>query len=583
MKNNIFVVLVVFCGLLVSCAKWGSSENRQLMRQAQTLVEQMPDSALILLDSINTASFNDAEKMEYILLRVQARTNAEMNLTTNTEIFLAQEYFVDKKNWEKAALAGFYAAWVANAQNDDLLAMNYYRQALDCVQKTGNKLLQWKIYHNMGYHIYGSQWDGEAIEMYKKALNILKTIGDQYQREIVTLNGMANAFMLDQQMDSARHYYREALDQALLLGDTVLQTLVFTNMGVAYREQGNLDTAVYYYRKALSMASDDDEKAYIYKNLTDVFLDKRMPDSAKYYIKLVEPLYQRLGNRFAQATITYLSYEIEKIDGNYFKALEYFEQYFGYHDELTDSNDRRTLLELQKKYDFYKVQTEYAIKKRNYIIYILCALTAAFGFMLLSFFLLKRKHQREHTITQLLIQLDALRKTEQQMQQLDEDSRNTCDTEKKKEWPNEKSIVHLKKQYEKHSKIFITQYFNLLSRIEQEYRNTAPDKTTVEIESLNKILFGCAQIDFWAAAKKMIPEDLIGRIKKRYPELDITELKVCCLLYLNADATSISTALGMKESTIYSINSHIRGKLGIGVRQNIKEFLEERLSDVVSS
>jgi hypothetical protein len=36
-------------------------------------VEQAPDSALVLLDAVNTALLGDAAKAEYTLLRVQAK------------------------------------------------------------------------------------------------------------------------------------------------------------------------------------------------------------------------------------------------------------------------------------------------------------------------------------------------------------------------------------------------------------------------------------------------------------------------------------------------------------------------------
>ena len=62
--------LVVLCGLFTSCIQWGSNENNRLMQQAELLVELAPDSALILLDSVNIAVFTEADKAEYTLLRV---------------------------------------------------------------------------------------------------------------------------------------------------------------------------------------------------------------------------------------------------------------------------------------------------------------------------------------------------------------------------------------------------------------------------------------------------------------------------------------------------------------------------------
>ena len=67
------ITMSSICCLLFSCGKWRNSENSALMQQAQQLLELMPDSALTLLDAANAASFSNAEKAEYHLLRVQAR------------------------------------------------------------------------------------------------------------------------------------------------------------------------------------------------------------------------------------------------------------------------------------------------------------------------------------------------------------------------------------------------------------------------------------------------------------------------------------------------------------------------------
>ena len=96
-----YISLAILCGTLPACTKWGNSENSRLMQQAQSLVEQMPDSALSVLDAINTASFSNAGKAEYTLQRVQAKDNAEMDITSDTEILPVREYFLKGKKRKK--------------------------------------------------------------------------------------------------------------------------------------------------------------------------------------------------------------------------------------------------------------------------------------------------------------------------------------------------------------------------------------------------------------------------------------------------------------------------------------------------
>jgi len=96
-KFKTLIVLILSCGLLVSCLKWGIRENRYLIQQAELLVEQMVDSALVLLDATNINGFGKDEKAEYNLLRIQAKKNAGMDLATETEIFDVRDYFIHQK------------------------------------------------------------------------------------------------------------------------------------------------------------------------------------------------------------------------------------------------------------------------------------------------------------------------------------------------------------------------------------------------------------------------------------------------------------------------------------------------------
>jgi hypothetical protein len=128
-------------------------------------------------------------------------------------------------------------------------------------------------------------------------------------------------------------------------------------------------------------------------------------------------------------------------------------------------------------------------------------------------------------------------------------------------------------------RIVVAQYFRMLSRIDRECK-VAPNKTMLTIVQLNKALYGSPQVDFWVAAQKLIPKGLVEKIGKLYPELNNTEVKVCCLACIHADTSAMSIILNVKKITIYAANSHIRRKLGIEAHKSIKEAIEERISKI---
>ena len=383
MKTRLIKLLIATIAILMvlffSCEPYGNSENNRLMRQAILLAEQIPDSALTLLDAVNMALFSDAERADYTLLRVQARYNADRNLTTDTEIFRVYEYFAKKNDAENAALAGFYSACVAKAQNNPTLEMDYYLKTIPFVEKTDNLLLKGKIYFNLGYLDYGGDLYAEAIANYRQALKYFQFTDNQHRRQITTLKSMANTFLVEQHTDSAQFYYQSALDLAQLNNDTAMMVRVYNHRSVSSRDLGQLDTAIHYYRYALRWASSDCEKAHIYKKFAFLFFQKEIVDSVRHYLSMAEPLFRQLNNHYALANLTHLCYQIEKACGNHSKALEYFERYHHHTREIDNAHDRKALLDLQKKYDAVAMENEYNREKRR-----LWKITGIIGCLILS-------------------------------------------------------------------------------------------------------------------------------------------------------------------------------------------------------
>ena len=124
----------------------------------------------------------------------------------------------------------------------------------------------------------------------------------------------------------------------------------------------------------------------------------------------------------------------------------------------------------------------------------------------------------------------------------------------------------------------IAKYFQLLKRIEMECEG----KMVLEVTTLNKVLYGNPKVDYWEAAKKLIPYGLFENILARYPNLTVTEVKICCLYYINADVSVMSFVLNVKKETIYSTLSHIRRKLGIGALSSSQEALKKTLIDLIN-
>ena len=563
MKIQNFAIALI-CVLPVSCAKWGNSDNKRLMQQAEYLMEHQPDSALLLLDAVNTSSFNYARRAEYTLLRFQAKDKAEMDITADTEIFQALEYFTNGKEREKAAWACFFAGMVQQMQGEEAKALEYYLKANDFASHASDDhLLRGRIQCKIGDIKYTLGLYENALSHFELA-NEFFSAAEHRKSEIEAMIDIGICYLILNKNDSAFSFFNRAEKLATSAKDTDMLLAVVQNMGVAFEVAGNYSMAADRYLTALTWA-DHKDSAQLLLNLADVYLNTGRIDNAFVFGKKALATMDSTADNSMRITAYRIMLQIEAHRGNGDKVIEYFSKHVECLDEIYEKREKESLLEVQKKFDFEKAQAEYAIEKRNLAIGILSAVIVALGFMFWSFNQRKRKKRHESTIAQLMLQLDELRETEQELQKLKDKEINRQNPEKSK--------------YAKQTKMFFMQYFRLLDKIARECKHVPPEQKALEIDKLKRVVFGSSDYNFWTATEKMIPEGIIDTIKKICPELDNTELKICCLTCLNADNEIISLALDLKDTSVYSANSRIRKKLGMRGEKDIKVFLEKKLSD----
>jgi len=577
-KNNTFIVLAMFCGLLVSCKKWGNPENRHLMQQAQLLIEQIPDSALTLLDAVNTVGFSKAERAEYNLLQIQAKSNVGLDLSNDTVIFRVREYYIRGKDSQKAAWACYFAALVA-AQNPTQ-AIEYQQEALGFAKNADNKELQGKILYNIGYLNFNSEWYGEAVIRYQQALKIFQSL-NQYKREIPALIYIANSLLLNHQSDSAQYYYKQALDLAHLHEDTSMQEMIHNNMSIAYRKQRQTDKAVYYGRQALQLAVNDDEKIYIYLNLAYIYHETNNADSARYYVQMADTLLNDTDNIYATASVAHLSYLIEKNTENYQKSLIYHESYTNLYIEILENNDRKLLMELQRKYDLTSKENDLN-KQRNrawkFTGVSLMFLLALAGF---SIYILRAnmkqketlaKEQFENSEKQLALEKSEREKMEKTMEL--EHALQQAQTLQKmfNQRDNEIKTKFLEK-------IGVIKKVALLSPYLNE--NTLKDRNE-EIKLVVKtrdIVKNLSLQNFIDIANELYP-GFTERLKQLCSQLDDREISICCLLFFDFNNQELDLFINRRLkgtlNTVQTWKSAIRRKMNIDSRGDIKSHLLEK-------
>jgi CHAT domain-containing protein len=182
-----------------------------------------------------------------------------------------------------ASMAGV----LAEMDGDQASAELWYLSAVESLRRSDLEenlmLILWKLgdlYHTLKNY-------GEAARFYVEGLELAENLGDQDQKGLI-LNDLTSLYIDIGDYTSAYTYGREALTEALTLGDIELEATAYYNIG-KLEALGRNPEAVSYYLEAVdrfSQLRDFDSLAHTYKNIADAYLMNGEINAGEQYSSL---------------------------------------------------------------------------------------------------------------------------------------------------------------------------------------------------------------------------------------------------------------------------------------------------------
>ena len=548
-SSAIFLVLGV-----ISCKKTDNADK--ILTAAEQLVEQYPDSALILLDSIpNPYVLDGKEQNRYWLLQIQAKDKLYKCIASDTAIFNVRDYYEKKNDIENIALSSFYCGRVLQEQNKQDTAMAEYLKASEYAEKTKDENLRGLSQSHIGEIFLAELLQTNAIthfniaaQHFRKAQNI--------RNEIISYKLIGNAYLTESFDDSAFYYYDKGLKLAEADNDREQVAILMHNIGIAYRETGKYDLADKYFRNAIEHTTRSDDKIKLYLNLSKTFCGRGMLDSAKVYVNKSLSLLPDSDDVFIMANIHKILSQVAEKQSKFKQSLEYYKEYTCDLRKIADENKDKEILELQKKYNYERVQNENnqlkISKQKTYFLFSTIFLIIC----LVALFFYKKSADNKKL---------ALQKENQILEA-------------------EKKIYQLIKMtdgYNREANLFrnlLLHHFDILKKVTLLKQYIRDDDTQSHrlVKKFNEIIYGQDSLnwDIFYQDINNIHNGLFNRIKERYPELDESEFRVCCLTHADFTCSEIGIIMGLSPNTIQMKRSSIRKKLGIESQGNIQTYLE---------
>lgn len=550
MKRNISILVCFLVFIIGNSCQNQSKRIEPVLQKAESLLEQNPDSALISLHEIsNPRKLRKELYYQYKLLEIQAKYKSYKDISSDSIVFVIRDYYMGRKNMEMLAYATFYSGRVFQEQKKYEKAIEQFLEAESYIQNSKDFNFKGLCQSAIGDVYYKQLMKDKAINRYKLAEQHYEQAGNS-KNQIIANKFIGNCLLHLGKVDSAFFYYRNGLEMADNCKVESQQSEIRLGLGVAYRQIKDFERARLYFNEAMKFSKDSLNKAKVASNLANVYALEGKSDLAISQLKIALDLVPSNKNTSLKASIYKTWSTIEEKETNYQSALAKYKLFNKYFSRIINENKTSAILEIQEKFNFQLIENQnkqLKIERQRAMIFSLAMMVLA---VLLILIFLSRtiRHQRK------------LNETEQKLFKMQAMAKNYNE--------NENTFRNI-----------LIKHFDILKKaalLENYLNEDEKRKGERLLHKFNEVVYGQKNIN-WNLLFLTLNDTSNGffhKLEIKLSNLDASEFRVCCLIYVGFNNTEIALFLGYRQNTVEVKKSLIRKKLGIANRGDIGDFLK---------
>lgn len=573
MRETLKIFVLGFFLLVISCQN--GRQTMSLLEEAEHLMVQAPDSALLLLESVESPETLSEENYAYwCLLITQARDKNYIEQASDTLIQEAIDYYRDRKDVNKKMKAYYYKAVILHDLGDALQAQDYYLKALEAGKESDDYALLGRICGNLGTLYSLTNVEESALYFQHKAFEYFKNINDSVNQSFA-LRNIGRIYSVQNQTDSAINYCKLALAYA----EKNVISSIYNDIGLLFRKKREYDMAQYFLDLSIENMTAIDDTSSIYLNLGILYQSMEQKKAAYHFFNLSK----NSPNLYTSASSYHHLAQLEE-----YEDWDSYLKYHNYYEELRDSIEAiaqaDVLAQMQSLYNYQVIEEEKAFFEKEshrktlyaYNLYLFIIGLIAIGVGVYIVECNKRKNQkeqydkerriREQQYRQSLEYLDNKEKTIDRLEELLSSGKKELDYAQKQLLVAQRKILEAELFREKIA----------LSKSQQEedfyqsvfYTRLFDEKTKMQEKDWEEII---AWID-------VIYFDFTYRIKVLYPAISDIEMKICYLNKLKIPVGQIASLLNMTSQAVSIARKRLYTKL-TGKQGGAKEF-DRLISDL---
>lgn len=550
------IISVVF--LFCSCSQKHSTKDEDLLRQAEEMLMQYPDSALGTLQAIeHTEKLSDAEYANYLLLQVQAHDKTGINIKEDTLMYIPAKFYSKKKDYFKAAQSYLYAGRVSLAQGDNETAITSLVYAKDYAEMTDSIRLLGTIYYNIG-HTYSS------IANFEKALSSFKLAQSYYTQSgnergaIFIQDHIGNMVWHLDRPDSAIYYFQQVLDYAQKTQNDWYIGRMHRRLSSVYWDLEQYDKAKYHTQISMNLDNEGDDAFFNYSTLARCYLLEGKVDSASYY---VEKIRETAHGNAPEALLIYydLSSQVLEKRNNYSAALKEAKEVIKLQSSISKEKRNSPIPYILEQHEKERIENEYNLVLIHRLRLVIAVVVIILLGVLAAWFLMYRIKRREN---ELLEAKQTLNTFEDMLSQKDKQLKSFDHELSERD-------AQLSQQAEQ-LRNFLMDKLDIARKITQ--MNVVTTNNTNEFMRQFQKVFGQNVMD-WKNIYPVINDlfdGFVDKIKTAYPNLTEKELRLCCFIRAGFKSDEQAVLLDYTQSSIRVKRTQLVKKMGF---DNAEAFL----------
>lgn len=240
MKHILIIIVIATC--LISCSH--HSKHWDTLVNIESIIEERPDSALAILEQIDKTELStDEEKACYALFLSMALDKNYIDLTNDSIIVIAEDYYRDTDNNHEKMLSYYYHARIFYNAKNYSKSLCLMIKSFDCADESNDYYWKGRIAEQIS-NIYGANYHGEeAIHYAEIAYDNLKESGRQPYVNYSLLS-LSRAYNNNGVYDKCNSISKNLLDSASAYNDTLLSVYSKELLATSYIGLNDFQNAV---------------------------------------------------------------------------------------------------------------------------------------------------------------------------------------------------------------------------------------------------------------------------------------------------------------------------------------------------